>query len=93
MKKITDNMIADFLGLTRQSIYNMKINRPQQYEAVRSYFLLKENNFFENFKKLKALAALIRQECDSKYGEDLVKLIEEGDEVVEEILNNEMRKI
>ena len=86
MKKITDQMIADFLGLTRQSVYNMKVNKPHQYEAIKNFLLLKENNFFENFKKIKALAELIRQECDSKYVNDLVKLIEEGDEVVEEII-------
>ena len=88
MKKITDKKIADFLGLTRQSVYNMKVNKPHQYKAVRGYYLLKKNNFFENYKKIKALAELIRQECDSKYVKDLIKLVEEGDEVVEEILKN-----
>jgi len=91
MKKITNNKIAEFLGLTRQSVYNLKKNKPLQYEAVRGYFLIKENNFFENFKKIKALAELIRQECDSKYADDLIKLVEEGDEVVENILDNERK--
>ena len=92
MKKITDNIIADFLGLTRQSIYNFKKKRPYQYEIIKNFFLLKENNFFENFKKIKALAELIRQECNSKYADDLVKLVEEGDEVVEEVLKNKGNK-
>ena len=47
--------------------------------------MLRENNFFESFKKIKALAELIKQECNSKYTNDLVKLVEEGDEVVKEI--------
>ena len=88
MKKITDQKIADFLGLTRQSVYNLKKNKPHQYKVIKSFLLLKENNFFENFKKIKALAELIRQECNSKYIDDLVKLVEEGDEVVEEILKS-----
>ena len=87
MKKINDNIIADYIGITRQSIYNMKKSRLKQYNAIKGYLLLEENNFFENFKKIKALTELIRQECDSKYADDLVRLIEEGDEVVEEISN------
>ena len=87
MKKINNNIMADYIGITRQSVYNMKKNRPQQYNAIKGYLLLEKNNFFENFKKIKALAELIRQECNSKYADDLVRLIEEGDEVVEEISN------
>ena len=87
MKKITDNIIAEFLGLSRQSVYSLKNKRPKQYKVIKDFLLLKENNFFENFKKIKALALLIKQECDSKYADDLVKLVEESDEVVEEILN------
>ena len=87
MKKLTDKKIAEILGITPQNIVLWKKNKPLQYEAVRGYFLIKENNFFENYKKIKALAELIRQECDSKYADDLIKLVEEGDEVVEEILN------
>ena len=85
MKKVTDNTIAKFLGLTRQSIYNLKKSRLHQYRVIKNYLLLKENNFFENFKKIKALAELIGQECFSKYTDDLVKLVEEGDEVMKEI--------
>ena len=85
MKKVTDNTIAEFLGLTRQSVYNLKKSRPHQYQMIKNYLLLKENNFFKNYKKIKALAELIQQECDSKYTNDLVKLVEEVDEVVKEI--------
>ena len=62
MKKITDKKIGDFLGLTRQSIYN--------------------------FKKIKDLAELIRQECNSGYINNLIKIIEDDDKVVEGILSN-----
>ena len=92
MTKLTDKKIAEILVVTPQNIVLWKKNKPLQYEAVRGYFLLKENNFFEDFKKIKALAELIRQECDSKYTDDLVKLIEKSDEVVEEILNNKRRE-
>ena len=92
MKKLTDKRIAEILGITPQNIIKWKKNKPLQYEAVRGYFLLKENNFFENYKKIKALAELIGQECNSKYADDLIKLIKEGNEVVEEILDNERRK-
>ncbi len=93
MKKITDNKIADYFGLTRQSIYNLKIKKPRQYEIIKNFLLLKENNFFDNFKKIKAFIELIKQECNSKYVDELVKLVEENNKVVEEILNNERRKI
>jgi len=92
MTKLTDKKIAEILGVTPQNIVLWKKNKPLQYEAVRGYFLLKENNFFESFKKIKALAELIRQECKSKYADDLIKLVEEADEVIEEILDNERRK-
>ena len=85
MKKLTDKKLANILGITPQNIVLWKKNKPLQYKAVRGYFLLKENNFFESFKKIKALAELIGQECDSKYTDDLIKLVEEGDEVVKEI--------
>ena len=88
MKKLTDKRIAEILGITPQNIIKWKKNKPLQYEAVRGYFLLRENNFFESFKKIKALAELIGQECDSKYTDDLVKLVEKGDEVIENILKN-----
>ena len=91
MKKITDQKIADFLGLTRQSIYNLKKNKPHQYKVIKSFLVLKENNFFENFKKIKAFTELIKQECNNKYIDDLIKLVEEGDEVVKEILNNKRK--
>jgi len=91
MKKITDQKIADYFDLTRQSIYNLKIKKPRQYEIIKNFLLLKENNFFDNFKKIKAFTELIRQECDSKYVDDLVKLVEEGDEVIEKILNNKRK--
>ena len=84
MKKITDNMIADFLGLTRQSVYNLKKNRPHQYKAIKNYLLLKENDFLGNYKKIKALIELIKQECNSKYIDDLVALAEKGDEIIKE---------
>jgi len=87
MKKLTDKKIASILGVTPQNIVLWKKNKPLQYEAVRGYFLIKENNFFEKYKKIKALAELIKQECNSKYADDLVKLVEEDDEVVEKILN------
>jgi len=82
MKKITDNMIADFLGLTRQSVYNLKKNRPHQYEAIKNYLLLKENDFLGKYKKIKALVELIKQECNSKYIDDLVKIVEEGNDII-----------
>lgn len=82
MKKITDKEIAEILGITRQTLISWKKQRPDMYRAIRSYFLLEKNNFFSNFKKIKALAELIKQDSDSKYIEDLVKLIEEGDEVI-----------
>ena len=88
MIKLTDKKLAGILGITPQNIVLWKKNKPLQYEAVRGYFLLKKNNFFENFKKIAALAELIQQECKSKYVEDLVKLVEESDEVVKEILKN-----
>ena len=91
MKKITAKNLAEILDITYQNLWVWKKNKPQQYEAVRGYYLLKENNFFENYKKIKALAELIRQECDSKYIDDLMKIIKEGDEVVEEILNSKRR--
>jgi len=86
MKKINDNIMANFLGITRQSIHNMKKKRPQQYEAIKTYLLLIENNFFEKLKKAKSLAELISQECNNKYADDLVKLTKENDEVIKEIL-------
>ena len=87
MKKLTDKKLANILGITPQNIVLWKKNKSLQYKAVRGYFLLKENNFFESFKKIKALAELIGQECDSKYTDDLIKLVEKGDEVIKEILN------
>ena len=86
MRKITDNIIGEFLGLSRQSVYKLKNNKPKQYKIIKNFLLLEENKCFKNFKKIKALAELIRQECDSKYTNDLLKLIEESDEVVEEVL-------
>jgi len=88
MKKLTDIKLAQMVGIKHPTISFWKKNKPRQYNAVRGYYLLKENNFFENYKKIKALAELIRQECNSKYIDDLVKLVEEGDEVVEEILKS-----
>ena len=93
MKKLTDIKLAQLVGVKHPTIAFWKKNKPRQYEAVRGYFFLKENNFFKNFKKIKALAELIRQECDSKYAEDLVKLIEEGDEIVEGISNSKRREV
>lgn len=92
MRKITDNIIAEFLGLSRQSVYSLKNKRPKQYKAIKNFLLLKENNFFKNFKKIKALTLLVQQECNSKYVDNLVKLIEEGNEVVKEILDNKQKK-
>lgn len=91
MKKITDKKIAEFVGITRQTLINWKKNKPELYKAVKSFFLLKENNFFENFKRIKSFSELTKQECNNKseYIGNLMKLIEEGDEVVEEILKNE----
>ena len=86
MKKLTDIKLAQIVGVKYPTIAFWKKNKPHQYKAVKGYYLLKENNFFENYKKIKALAELIRQECNSKYADDLVKLVEEGDEVVEEII-------
>ena len=83
MKKVTNKQIAEKIGIVRQTFSNWEDNKPKLYKAVKGYFLLEENNFFENFKKIKALALLVQQECNSKYVDDLVKLIEEGDEVVE----------
>jgi len=87
MKKLTDIKLAEVLGVKHPTIAFWKKNKPHQYEAVKGYYLLKENNFFEDYKKIKALAELIRQECDSKYANDLAKLVEKGNEVVEEVLS------
>lgn len=86
MKKVTDKEIAEVLDIRRQTLYNWKKKqKPEVYQSIKSFFLLKENKFFSNFRKIKSLAKLIKQECDSKYIEDLVNLIEENDEVVKEI--------
>ena len=83
--------MAQLVGIKYPTIAFWKKNKPYQYEAVRGYYLLKENNFFANFKKIKAFTELIKQECNSKYINDLVKLVEEGDEVVEKILNSKKK--
>ena len=83
MKKITNKFIAEKIGVARQTVSNWESNKPQLYEAVRGYFFLKENNFFEKIKKIKALADLIYQECDSKYAKDLKTLADEAGEIIE----------
>jgi hypothetical protein len=85
MKKITDRKIAGILSLTPQNIYNWKKQKPLQYEAVKGYFLLKENKIFDKLKKIKALASLVEAECDSDYAKELKALADEVGEVVENL--------
>ena len=87
MKKITDNIIADFLGIVRQSVYSLKRIKPKQYKAIKKYLTLKENGFFEDFNKIKALSELIKQDCKSKYVNDLIELIKKDDEIIKELEN------
>ena len=91
MKKLTDIKLAQIVRVKHPTIAFWKKNKPHQYEAIKGYYLLKKNNFFENYKKIKAFTELIKQECNNKYIDDLIKLVEEGDEVVKEILNNKRK--
>lgn len=87
MKKLTDKKIAELLNTTPSNILYWKKNKPLQYEAVRGYFLLKENEIFEKLKKLEALASLVMSDCESKYEKELETLIAEVSEVIKEIKN------
>ncbi len=82
MKKLTDKKLAEILSLTPQSIVIWKKEKPLQYEAVRGYFLLKENEAFEKIKKIKALANLVESECKNNYTKELKTLADEVGEII-----------
>ena len=88
MKKLTDKKIAEILGITPQNIVLWKKNKPLQYEAVRGYFFLKENNVFNKLKKIKSLSELVSEEySDNKYINDLKLLANELDAVIKKLEN------
>jgi len=90
MKKLTDKKVAQILGMTPQNVIFWKKNKPLQYEAVKSYYLLKENNFFQLYKKVVALISLFDDDCNSPYFSDLVQLLIDGDDVITEIVDKFM---
>ena len=65
MKEIKNDLIAKELGLTRQAISFWKNKKPKQYNAVKTYYFLKENDFFKDLKKIKSLVELVKTECDA----------------------------
>jgi len=88
MKKLTDKKLAGILGITPQNIVLWKKNKPLQYEAVRGYFFLKENNVFNKLKKIKSLSELVSEEySDNKYINDLKLLANELDAVIKKLEN------